>query len=234
MRFTETMWAATEALQQSILTMPFNRELATGSLPPETFKHYIIQDAHYLEGFARALALVAARAPDADAIMQLSGSATGAIAVERQLHGHYMALYGVNAASFAATEPTPVCEHYVSYLLRTAAIADLPEAIAALLPCFWVYLRVGQDIHASADRENPYRAWIDTYAGEDFASSVSQMLDLTDRVAKTASDGTRVRMHHAFRQSTRLEWMFWDSAYHRRRWIEPDADAQEAKVCPLK
>lgn len=52
-------------------------------------------------------------------------------------------LYGVDAASFAATEPTPVCDHYVSYLLRIAAIADLPEAIAALLPCFWVYLRVG-------------------------------------------------------------------------------------------
>jgi len=228
MRFTETMWAATEALQHSILTMPFNRELATGALPPETFQHYIIQDAHYLEGFARALALVAARAPDADAIMQLSGSANGAIAVERQLHGHYMALYAVDAASFAATEPTPVCDHYVSYLLRTAAIADLPEAMAALLPCFWVYLRVGQDIHASTTSDNPYRAWIDTYAGEDFASGVAQMLELTDRVAKTASDANRFRMHHAFRQSTRLEWMFWDSAYHRRRWIVPDTDLQRA------
>ena len=221
------MWAATEALQQSILTMPFNRELATGALAPETFRHYIIQDAHYLEGFARALALTASRAPDADAIMQLSGSANGAIAVERQLHGHYMALYGVDAASFAATEPTPVCDHYVSYLLRTAAIADLSEAIAALLPCFWVYLRVGQDIHTSAAKNNPYRAWIDTYAGEDFANGVEQMLELTNRIAKTASDANRARMHHAFRQSTRLEWMFWDSAYHHRRWVVPDADTKE-------
>ncbi|WP_415106102.1 thiaminase II [Hyphomonas sp.] len=222
MRFTETMWAATDALQQSILTMPFNRELATGALAPETFQHYIIQDAHYLEGFARALALAATRAPDADAIMQLSGAANDAIAVERQLHGHYMALYRVDALSFAATEPTPVCDHYVSYLLRTAAIADLPEVLAALLPCFWVYLRVGQDIHANATSNNPYRAWIDTYAGEDFAKGVEQMLELTDRVAGTASDVSRVRMHQAFRHSTRLEWMFWDSAYHRRQWLVPD------------
>ena len=156
------------------------------------------------------------------------GSANGAIAVERHLHGHYMALYGVDEASFAATEPTPVCDHYVSFLLRTAATADLSEAIAALLPCFWVYLRVGQDIHTSATKNNPYRAWIDTYAGEDFASGVKQMLELTDRVAKTASDANRARMHHAFRQSTRLEWMFWDSAYHSRRWMVPDANSQEA------
>lgn len=228
MSFSEKMWAATDALQKSILTMPFNRELATGALTPERFQHYIIQDAHYLEGFARALALTASRAPDADAIMQLSGWANDAIAVERQLHGHYMDVYGVDAASFAATEPTPVCDHYISYLLRTAAIADLPVAIAALLPCFWVYLRVGQDIHARATTNNPYRAWIDTYAGEDFASGVEKMLELTDQVAKTASDANRVQMHQAFRQSTRLEWMFWDSAYHCRRWMVPEADLQEA------
>jgi len=230
MTFSETMWSATDALQQSILIMPFNRELATGELSPETFRHYIIQDAHYLEGFARALALVASRAPDADAIMQLSGSANSAIAVERQLHGHYMDLYGIDAVSFAATEPTPVCDHYISYLLRTAAIADLPEAIAALLPCFWVYLRVGQDIHARATRDNPYRAWIDTYAGADFANGVEQMLELTNRVAKTAGDANRARMHHAFRQSTRLEWMFWDSAYHCRRWMVPDSNPQDNKA----
>jgi thiaminase/transcriptional activator TenA len=224
MRFTEEMWAATDRLQQSILIMPFNRELAAGTLPPETFQHYVIQDAHYLEGFARALALVASRAPDADAILQLSASANEAISVERQLHTYYMGLYGVDAASFAAIEPTPVCDHYVSYLLRTAALADLPVALAALLPCFWIYLRVGQDIHATAASDNPYRDWIDTYAGEDFASGVEDMLALTDRVADAASDPVRIQMHQAFRQSSRLEWMFWDSAYHRRNWTSPDTN----------
>jgi len=224
MRFTEEMWAATENLQQAILTMPFNRELAEGTLSSAGFRRYVIQDAHYLEGFARALALAASRAPDADAILQLADAAHGAISVERQLHSHYMELYGIDAASFAAIEPTPVCDHYTSYLLRTAALADLPVALAALLPCFWVYLRVGQAIHASAASDNPYRAWIDTYAGEAFANGVEQMLVLTDRVADFASEAHRLQMHEAFRHSTRLEWMFWDSAYHDRRWTTPDAE----------
>jgi len=223
MRFTDKMWAATDDLQRSILAMPFNRELAAGTLPPATFQHYMIQDAYYLEGFARALATAAARAPDAKAVLQLADAAHGALAVESQLHSHFMALYGVDTASFAAIEPTPACDHYVSYLLRTAALADLPVALAALLPCFWVYLRVGQDIHATAGSDNPYRAWIDTYVGEDFSNGVARMLELTDRVAQTASDAVHVQMHQAFRHSTRLEWMFWDSAYNLRQWATPDA-----------
>ena len=43
--------------------MPFNAELAAGTLSEARFKHYITQDAHYLIGFGRALTLAAAKAP---------------------------------------------------------------------------------------------------------------------------------------------------------------------------
>ncbi|MEO0931151.1 MAG: thiaminase II, partial [Pseudomonadota bacterium] len=72
MSFTETLWSDTADLQSAICDMPFNAELAAGTLPSETFREYIIQDAHYLEGFARALALAASRGPDAPAIAQLA------------------------------------------------------------------------------------------------------------------------------------------------------------------
>jgi len=35
--------------------MPFNAQLASGTLSEARFKHYITQDAHYLIGFGRAL-----------------------------------------------------------------------------------------------------------------------------------------------------------------------------------
>lgn len=220
MSFTETLWAETADLQETIRTMPFNAELAAGTLSPETFREYIIQDAHYLEGFARALALSAARADNAESIAQLAGSANGAIAVERQLHGEYMALYGVTEDSFAATPPSRACDHYVCFLLRAAAIDPFPVAVAALLPCFWIYHRVGISIHGEAAADHPYRAWIDTYASDDFASSVQRMLTLTDRLAAQSDMQNRSAMRTAFIRSSRHEWQFWDSAYRRQGWPE--------------
>ena len=226
MSFTQQVLQENARLCADIRAMPFNRELADGSLPQATFRHYIIQDAHYLEGFARALARAAAGAPDAEAVAQLAGSGAGAIAVERELHAHYMGLFGVDAQTFSATPPTPACEHYVSFLLATAAIRGVGEAVAALLPCFWVYRDVGNDIHASASPDNPYRAWIDTYAGEDFDEAVKAMCALADRLGSDASAAEQIRMREAFAKSTLLEWMFWDSAWRRQEWPDTTADAK--------
>ena len=221
MTFTQDVLSENADLCAAIRAMPFNRALSDGTLPREAFRHYLIQDAHYLEGFARALALAATRAPDADGVRQLAQSAAGAIAVERQLHEQYLGLYGVSAESFAATPPTPVCEHYVSFLVATAATRGVAEAMAALLPCFWVYRDVGRAIHAEAGADNPYRAWIDTYAGEDFDAAVEAACALADRLAESAGAAERKRMHAAFAKCTLLEWMFWDSAWNLRAWPNP-------------
>ena len=42
--------------------------------------------------------------------------------------------------------------------------------------------------------------------------------DLTDRVAETADAERKEKMLQAFVHSTRLEWMFWDSAYRMETW----------------
>ena len=70
--------------------MPFNTELAAGVLDRARFKHYITQDAHYLIGFGRALALAAAKAPQPDRIVQFAKAAEVAIVVERALHGSFL------------------------------------------------------------------------------------------------------------------------------------------------
>ena len=85
--------------------------------------------------------------------------------------------------------------------------------LGALLPCFWIYAEVGRDIHARAAPANPYQAWIDTYAGEEFHAAVRAVIAATDEAADAASPQLRERMHAAFMRATQLEWVFWDSAY---------------------
>ena len=87
-----------------------------------------------------------------------------------------------------------------------------------MLPCFWIYKAVGDDIFSRARPDNPYRAWIDTYAGAEFGTAVASMIAATDMAACGASPRLRERMHRAFAHATRLEWLFWDSAYREATW----------------
>jgi thiaminase (transcriptional activator TenA) len=109
MTFSTEAWQKNLPRYQTILTLPFNRDLQAGTLAAERFKHYMIQDAHYLEGFARALSLAASKGHRADHIVQFAAAAQTAILVERSLHQEYFWHFGVSADAFAASEPSPVC-----------------------------------------------------------------------------------------------------------------------------
>jgi thiaminase (transcriptional activator TenA) len=216
--FSRTAWERNAPVYDVIRRMPFNAELAAGTLSEARFKHYITQDAHYLIGFGRALTLAAAKAPNPDRIVQFAKSAEGAIVVERALHGSFFARYGITAEIFNDTPLSPACHHYVSFLIATAHAEPYEVLLGALLPCFWIYAEVGRDIHARAATDNPYQAWIDTYAGEEFHKAVQTMIATTDEAAAGASPSLRQRMHAAFRRATQLEWIFWDSAYRCEKW----------------
>ncbi|WBQ14369.1 thiaminase II [Hyphomonadaceae bacterium BL14] len=216
--FSARAWAANEPLYETILSMPFNAALADGTLEPARFRHYMLQDALYLEGFARALALISARAPGPDEVLHFSEAAQTAIIVERALHADYFQRFGISAQDAAATRPTPVCDHYVSYLLRVAALEPYETALGAVLPCFWIYREVGKHIHARSTPDNPWQAWIDTYAGADFDAAVDAVIGRTDAAAEQAGASALTAMHGAFTRAAQLEWMFWDSAWHQADW----------------
>jgi thiaminase (transcriptional activator TenA) len=216
--FSQQAWNRNAATYEIIRTMSFNAELAAGTLSETRFKHYITQDAHYLIGFGRALTLAAAKAPHPDRIVQFAKSAEGAIVVERALHGSFFRQYGITSDVFMQTPLSPACHHYVSYLVATAYGEPYEVLLGALLPCFWIYAEVGRDIHARAAPANPYRAWIDTYAGEDFHAAVRAMIAATDEAAEGASPSLRERMQAAYTRATQLEWIFWDSAFRLESW----------------
>lgn len=212
--FTADLWDAAAPVYDAILALPFNVELAAGTLDRDRFRFYIFQDSLYLADFARALAIVGARSPDVGTVLDHLRFAEGAVMVERALHASYFEEFGVPEG----LEQSPACAFYTNFLLASAAHRSLEEAVAALLPCFWIYREVGTTIHRRAAPDNPYQRWIDTYAGEEFAVAVDRAIAITDDVAAAASDTARHAMRAAYLRSSRLEWMFWDSAYRMERW----------------
>ena len=216
--FTTDIWQRTATLRQAIDDLPFNRELAAGTLSHQRFRFYITQDKLYLDQYARTLAIAAGKAPDLDATDKFTGSAIGALAVERALHGQFLAQFGVSEAELGAAEPSPSCLAYTNFLLATAHQDSWPVLVAAILPCFWIYHDVGTRIAREATPNNFYQPWIDTYAAEGFAESVQDVIRITDQAAERAGATEREAMGQAFIRSAQYEWLFWDSAYRLETW----------------
>lgn len=241
-RWSDEAWEAALPVYEKILAHPFVGALADGSLPEERFRFYIRQDALYLDGYARRLAHVAARLPRKEQAERFLHFALDGIEVERALHAQFLA-----GSHPAPEEISPTCLLYTS-VLDAQALAPVEVEAAAVLPCFVVYQRVGEWIHARAEgngrraadgqaagsathadtptgpkahrplAENPYRAWIETYADPAFAASAEQATAICNELAAAAGEETRRRMSELFVRCTRMEWLFWESAWNLETW----------------
>jgi thiaminase/transcriptional activator TenA len=216
--FSDAAWQRTARLRQAIDELPFNTELAAGRLSVARFQGYIVQDALYLAQYSRTLAIAGVKGPDAATLRAFGASALEAVAVEQALHERYLTEFGVDPARLVDAEPSPDCLAYTSFLLATAYHEPWEVLVAALLPCFWIYWDVGTRIARQAAADNPYRAWIDTYADEAFGEAVRTVIGITDRAAEGTTPSIQARMMTAFIRSTRYEWLFWDGAYQQRGW----------------
>lgn len=212
--FTDLLWQENLPIYEGIMAHPFNQELMAGTLAKDKFQFYIGQDALYLADFGRALSVVGAKAPEVSLFMDFVKFSEGTVVVERALHEQYFRLFDVEAPAAKA----PGCFAYTHFLLSTAALGTYAEGVAALLPCFWIYREVGNHIYAHSAPGNPYQAWIDTYAGEEYGALVDRAIAITNQAAERASEQERAAMRHAYRQGSRMEWMFWDSAYRLEKW----------------
>jgi thiaminase/transcriptional activator TenA len=89
-RFSDELWHAAEGTYRAILDHPFLLGLADGTLPRGAFRHFVVQDSHYLRDYARALAVCAAKAPTEADVRAFAGDAVGALVAEQEMHADFL------------------------------------------------------------------------------------------------------------------------------------------------
>ena len=167
-----------------------------------------------------AAAGVAAHAPHPDAAISFleylttpeaqeffARGAHSSLAVERSLHETYLARAAVRPSS----PPSVVTRAYVHHLAAVAAHGSYAEVVAAVLPCYWVYAKVGVALLAQAEAVpgHPYRDWVATYGSAPFTDHAAHACRLADAAAQHADPATRERMVAAFDASCRHEVAFF-------------------------
>src|SRR5215471_20527455 len=87
--------------------------------------------------------------------------------VEMNLHVKLCAGWGLSPEELERAPPAPEMLAYTRYVLDTGMRGDLLALKVALAPCVIGYAEIGIRLAAAAGAaSNPYRVWIDEYAGD--------------------------------------------------------------------
>uniref|UniRef100_A0A183CC09 TENA_THI-4 domain-containing protein n=1 Tax=Globodera pallida TaxID=36090 RepID=A0A183CC09_GLOPA len=227
--FSNALWAQNEHRFNKICALPFIVEQKDGTLLAERYRHYIVQDTLFLEGFSSAIALAASKATDHprghERALLLLSHGIAILDTELDLHDGILRRLGLvsRADVHLNFEPSPACHHYVSFLLSTASQETLPVIVASMLPCYWLYREVANWMLTERQKSassncSQYQEWLDMYCSNEYAEAVDEMLALADELADEADERTRKKMEAAFGRAFQLEWMFWKSAYGMEEW----------------
>ena len=203
MSLAKKLWAENEDLAQAALAHPFVQGLRTGTLPRETFQRYIVQDAFFLDAFARSYALALAHSPDQQGIRDFFELLAG-VQEELRLHASYAEKWGV---SLSDVTPDSATLDYTNFLLGTAFLRGTGETCAAMTPCMRLYAFLGQSLAADTEHlEHQYMEWIRTYSSPDFEALAARLEGLLDRYT-TDTD----TVHIAYRRAMTLEVAFFEA-----------------------
>jgi len=195
----QTFWNAAYPLIAVTEKHPFLVSMVDGSLEEDNFKYYVVQDALYLKDFADCLRRIATKAPTKKDTSRLLEMAKGAEECEMELHNSFFKEWNITNSNNGeedvdVAQQMPNTLLYTSYIKRVVATESYAEGLAALLPCFWVYMHVGhvmlklrkdldngeKNAIVNRKRKPQYDAWINMYAGDEFEKEVTDFIAMVN------------------------------------------------------
>ena len=201
-----------------MVTHPFVREMGEGTLPPEKFRDYFLQDYVFINDLATMIALGVAKAPDFRATDKLNRFLAGILNPENDLFVRAFKEFGVSEEEYSSASASPTTQAFGDFLVRTGFEGDLEDIITVLYVTEGTYLDwASRLIEAGKIPVHPiYREWTEIHGPDtlgEFVAWISQHLDAADLGAR------RERIDRLFLTALRYEYLFWEEAYKGESWV---------------
>ena len=218
-QFTDELRQSAAPIWEADLRHPFVRGIADGTLPPDKFKFYLIQDYLFLLDYSRVFAYGVIKAPDEATMALFSQLLNETLNTEMDLHRGYCEKFGISAAEMEQAPVAPTTHAYTRHVLNVAQSGTLAELIAGVLPCQWGYAEIGTTLAEQGGSPEPlYQEWIEMYASDEFLALGKWLRSLLNELTAESSSTEKERLKRHFLFSSRYEYLFWEMAWTQEAW----------------
>ncbi len=137
--------------------------------------------------------------------------------VEIGLHVEHCHGWGLSEAAMAAEPEAPQTIAYTRFVLDRGLAGDRLDLEVALAPCVIGYAEIAARLAArpgACAATNPYRVWIEEYAGAPYQEVAASARGHLDRLASLyVTPAREAELVTIFKEATRLEADFWDMGW---------------------
>ena len=191
----------------------FVKQLTAGTLAPDSFRHYLVQDYLYLIHYTRVMALSVYKS---DTLAQMRVGQAGINAMldmEIAMYLDFCRQWNIPLEQVENAPESAVTIAYSRYILDAAMSGSLAELYSAIAPCLMGYGEIGKRIKDDGFiADNPYQPWIDVFSSDDFQVITAQNEAQINTLLADASPAQTDKFQRLFNTAARMEVSFWQQA----------------------
>ncbi|UFT98301.1 thiaminase II [Radiobacillus kanasensis] len=223
MLFSEKLREEADEIFQGIFQHPFVEGIGQGDLNREAIVHYVKADFEYLNAFINIYGLAIAKSSHREDMAYFHDQIAFVLNGEIHPHHNLCNVAGVSYDDLKGFPLPPTADHYVSHMKSTAMQGSMGEILAALLPCPWTYLEIGEYLMEKVQpkQEHPFYEWITFYADKEIGHLTGELCRRLDNWANGVGPDELNKARSAFMKSCQLEYRFWEMAMTLENWPFP-------------
>ena len=191
----------------------FVKQLTAGTLAPDSFRDYLVQDYLYLIHYTRVMALSVYKS---DTLAQMRVGQAGINAMldmEIAMYLDFCCQWNIPLEQVENAPESAVTIAYSRYILDAAMSGSLAELYAAIAPCLMGYGEIGRCIKDEGFIDNnPYQPWIDVFSSDEFQVITAQNEAQINTLLADASPAQADKFQRLFNTAARMEVNFWQQA----------------------
>lgn len=206
-------------LWHAVVAHPFVKEMGDGTLPPDKFLTYFIQDYIFVKDLVSMTAMAVSKAPDFGAAAPLDRFLAGILDPESDLFVRGFRELGASERDYESAKPSPTTRAFGDFMVRVGLEGSFEEILAVLYVTEGTYLDWGTRL-AEAGKvldSQVYREWIEIHGPQVLGELVAWMGTALDE----ADLGPRLpKIEDIFLTALRYEYLFFQAAYAGESWPE--------------
>lgn len=217
MKLSKILYESVEEIWKSYLCHPFVKQLGEGTLSPDIFRYYMIQDYLYLLEYSKVFALGVVKSKQERLMRKFASMVHNTLNGEMNIHKIYMERLGISEQKVNETQQSLANRSYTSYMLEVAYNGDALDILVAILSCAWSYQVIGEH-HGNIPNalQHPlYGEWVKGYSSEEYRKDTEELIALTDELGKDISQNRIEELKTVFIHCSRYEYAFWDMSYKK-------------------
>ena len=197
---------------------PFVNEMGIGTLPPEKFRRYFLQDYVFVKDLVTMSGQAVAKAPDMESASVFNNFLVGILDPENDLFVRAFKEFGASSEEYSSVGANPTTQAFGDFVVRTAVEGTFDDIALVLFVTEGTYLDWGSRLlKEGANPDSPtYREWIYLHSPEVLGSLVRWL----EAYINHSTSMDRLRADYLFKTTLRYEYLFWEAAYSGDDWFD--------------